>query len=123
MTISEAIARTDALKPNDYTQNEKIQWLSRADWQIKNEIIDTHEGAEDVTFNGYTGTTPTDTELLAGEPYDELYIAWLMAQIDYFNSEYAKYNQNITKFNDTYYAFSKDYNRTHMPKETKIKYF
>lgn len=123
MTIEEAITRIDALKPNTYTQEEKIEWLSVVDGIVKRLVIDTHEGAEDVVFEGYTPDTPLDTELIVGHPYDEMYIDWLEARIDYYNAEYIRYNNSITKYNDMYQAFANDYNRTHMPNGHKIKFF
>jgi hypothetical protein len=54
MTISEAINKIDSLKPNGYSQTDKISWLSLADGMIKNNIIDTHEGAdEEKAIEGY----------------------------------------------------------------------
>ena len=53
MKIIEAIQKVDALKPNNYSQEDKIKWLSTLDGVIKREIIDTHEGASDIVFNGY----------------------------------------------------------------------
>ena len=123
MTISEAIAKIDSLKPNGYSQNDKIGWLSLADGMIKNNIIDTHEGGEGVTFNGYDDNTPIDTELIVNAPYDELYVSWLASKIDYFNGEYARYNNNIVRFNDTLSAYTNHYNRTHMPKGKNLKFF
>ena len=115
MTIAQAILRCDDLKPNDYTPEEKIEWLSRLDGRIKIELIDTHEGAEDKEFNGYTEDTDTTTELLAPSPYDEMYLYWLQAQIDYSNGEINKYNSNISMFNTSYSDYAAYYNRTHMP--------
>ena len=115
MTISEAISRTDALKHNTYTNEEKIAWLSKIDWMVKRHVIDTHEGAEDVVFGGYTASTDPETKLLAPVPYDEMYIPWLQAQIDLNNGEYDKYNATILTFNTEYEAFENYYNRTHMP--------
>lgn len=123
MTIIEAINEIDNLKPNDYTQSEKIKWLSKLDGQIKKEIIDTHINTENVIFNGYSDETPLDTELIVKDPYDDLYISWLESKIDYSNSEYIKYNNSITRFNNDYSAFLKYYNRTNMPKKNNIKYF
>ncbi len=123
MTISEAIAKVDSLKPNGYSDNDKIGWLSLADGMIKNNIIDTHEGGEDVIFNGYDESTSIDTELIVKAPYDELYLSWLSSKIDFFNGEYARYNNNITRFNDTLTAYKNHYTRTHMPKGKTIKYF
>ena len=123
MTISEALTKIDSLKPNGYSQTDKIGWLSLADGTIKNNIIDTHEGGEDITFNGYDDDTPLDTELIVKAPYDELYLSWLASKIDFYNGEYARYNNNITRYNDAITAYKNYYNRTHMPKGKSIKYF
>lgn len=123
MTIIEAINRVDALKPNGFTQTEKIEWLSMLDGMIKRMVIDTHEGGEAIEFNGYNDDTPMDTELLVGDPYDDIYLTWLEAKISYHNAEYAKYNNAIIRYNDIYKEFSNEYNRNHMPKGTAIRYF
>ena len=123
MKIIEAINRIDALKHNTYSQNDKVNWLSRVDHMIKRHIIDTHEGAEEVSFTGYDDQTDLQTELLAPPPYDELYLRWMEAQIDYHNGEYGKYNNAVEMFNTSYASYQSYYNRTHMPKGKKFKYF
>lgn len=123
MTIIEAIERVDSLKPNNYTQEDKIAWLSMLDGVIRTEIIDTHEGAEDVAFNGYGVDISRDTVLLAPAPYDDVYVKWLEAQIDYSNGELAKFNNSIAMYNTAYSAFERYYNRTHMPRGTSFRYF
>lgn len=123
MTIIEAINRIDSLKPNNYTPEEKIAWLSTLDGIIKTEIIDTHEGSEAITFNGYDTDTPIDTELLVPAPYDDIYIKWLETQIDYTNGDTAKYNNSMIMYNTAYSVFQRHYNRTHMPKGKSIKFF
>lgn len=123
MTIIEAINKVDVLKPNSYTQTEKVKWLSTLDGVIKSEIIDTHEGGEDIVFNGYEDTTSVETEMLVPYPYDDIYIKWLESQIDYNNAEYQKYNNSTTAYNNAYSAFERYYNRQHMPKQIKMKFF
>lgn len=122
MTIIEAINRNDALMHNTYTQTDKVAWLSRLDSMVKKHIIDTHEGDE-VTFTGYDDTTDINTELLIPAPYDECYLRWLEAQIHYTNGEYEKYNNAIDMFNTAYKGYQNYYNRTHMPKGKKFKFF
>ena len=122
MTIIEAINKIDSLKPNAYTQTDKIRWLSLLDGRVKEEVIDTHEGAENITFNGYNDEE-LETELLIPYPYDEVYTLWLEAHIDYANNEYGRYNNSIAMFNATYSEFERWYNRNHMPIGTKIKFF
>ena len=115
MTIREAITRLDALKFNTYTDTDKVEWLSRLDKMVKTHIIDTHEGAEDVSFTGYDDNTDPGTELLVDAPHDEMYLRWMEAQIHYYNGEYDKYNNAIIMFNTAYEAFQAYYTRNHLP--------
>lgn len=115
MTIIEAITHLNTVKPNAYGQVEKIKWLSQLDGMIKAEIIDTHEGGENITFNGYT-ESDLNTQMLVPYPYDKIYIHYLEMQIDYANNEYGKYNNSMVMYNTAYSAFEKYYNREHMPK-------
>lgn len=123
MKIIEAINKIDDLKHNTYSQMDKVGWLSRVDSMVKRLLIDTHEGGEGVSFSGYTEDTDLDTELLIPEPFDEAYLRWLEAQIDYHNGEYSKYNNSIEMFNTAWTAYSNYYNRTHMPKGQKMQFF
>ena len=115
MTIIEAINRIDNIKPNTYSQEEKVQWLSTLDGTIKKEVIDTHEGAEAVPFQGYTANTPLNTVLLVPAPYDQIYIAYLEMQIDYANAEYGKYSNSMSMYNQAFAAFERYYNRENKP--------
>lgn len=123
MKIIEAINRIDSLKHNTYSQNDKVEWLSILDGIVKRLIIDTHEGGEEVIFTGYDDSTDTSTELLVPAPFDEVYLRWLEAQIDYTNGEYDKYNNAILMYQASYDGYANYYNRTHMPKCNAIKYF
>ena len=123
MTIMEAIYQIDAVKPNSYSQVEKIKWLSTLDGVVKSEIIDTHEDGEGIVFDGYNENTSMTTELLVPAPYDIVYIRWLEAQIDYANGEYGRYNNSLTAYNDAYALFNRWYNRNYMPKGKKFKFF
>ena len=115
MKINEAIHSLDSLKFNTYKQDDKIDWLSRLDNMVKRQIIDTHEGAESVCFNGYTADTPLDTVLLVPAPYDEVYLRWMEAQIDYHNGEIDSYNNAIILFNTAFNAYKEYYNSAHKP--------
>lgn len=123
MTIEQAIKRIDVIKPNSYSDSEKIAWLSRLDANIKKEIVDTHKGSELVSFKGYDSGTDKSTELIAPAPHDEMYLNYLAAQIDFANAEYGHYNNSISLFNAAYSAFVKYYNRTHVPLGCTLKIF
>ena len=123
MTIIEAINRIDGLKPNIYSQSEKVRWLSQLDGLVKNDIIDTHEGSDAITFNGYDDETSIDTVLIIPSPYEDVYIHYLEMKIDYSNGETIKYNNSAMMYNNAYSSFEKWYNRTHMPKQVGFNYF
>jgi hypothetical protein len=124
LTILEAIGRVNNSKPNSYSQTDKILWLSTAEWNIKKEIIDTHEGANLFKFDGFNENTPTDTELIAPAPYDEVYIRFLEAQIDYANGEIGKYNNAMSLYNEAMHSFRNYYNGIHLPlQKNKMKFF
>lgn len=115
MTIIEAINRIDSLIHNTFSQPDKVEWLSRLDSMVKQQIIDTHEGADNISFNGYTTETPVDTVLLVPAPYDEVYLRWIEAQIHYYNDELKRYNNAIILFNTAFDDYAAYYNQNHRP--------
>lgn len=122
MKVMEAIDRIDSLKHNTYTIAEKVDWLSRLDGRVKEEIIDTHEDGDSIVFTGYTEKDMTK-ELLVPAPHDEIYIKHLEAQIDYYNGEIERYNNSVMMFMNAYDTYSRHYNRQHLPKGEKLKYW
>ena len=116
MTIMDAIGRLDVLKANAYSPEQKIRWLSTLDGRIKREVLDAHEGDAGAGFTGYDEHTHMDTVLLVPEPYDDIYILWMQAQIDYFNGEYRKYNNAMAMFETAFQNFQDDYRKNHMPR-------
>lgn len=118
MTISDAITMVDALRPNQYSKDMKIRWLSRLDGMIWQEVIRTHEGAAE-TFDGYSSEELESKEMLVAAPYDEdVYNNYLQAMIDRENGEAGKYSQSITLFNAAFVRWRNWYNREHMAKDT-----
>lgn len=124
MTIQEAIAKADALKPNAFDEKIKISWLSELDSTVMIEIIRTHEGDEAyAVFAGYDADVDVTTELIAPEPYAEMYVLKIISKIDFFNGEYDRYENTAAEFAAKYRDFADFWNRTHTPKGAHIKYF
>lgn len=115
MTIAEVISKVDTLKPNTFATEYKIEWLSTLDARVKSKIIDTHESTHPFHFYGYDSLCDQETELLVPAPYDEMYLRWLEAMIDYHNSDDERYNNAITLFDNVYKDYKEHYTRTHMP--------
>ena len=124
MTIQECISMIDKTKPNGMTRETKVMWLNNVDMMIVKTVINAHSGSEEYAdFAGYTPETDGSTPLIAEAPFDALYLAWLEMQIDYANGEYDRYNNSAAVFQARYDDFRAFYTRTHMPKETPVRYF
>lgn len=124
MTIAEAIKRIDTLKPNKYSNREKVMWLSELDGQVYEEVIRQHQhDGTIVPFEPYVYTEEVDgeepewkrTQLRVPFPYTDVYQHWLAVQIDLANGEIHKYAQDKELFNSAYLTYSDFYTRTHMP--------
>ena len=136
MTLIQAVNEADNLKPNMYGLPEKIKWLSRLDQRIFEEVLLTHElsdeekepfmveidGKRIFSFCAYN-ENDQDKELIVKEPYDEIYVHWLCAQIDLYNREFTGFNASNAIFESTYLAFRDAFNRTHMPKGGRNIYY
>ena len=122
MTIAEVISKVDALKPNTYSIEDKLGWLSTLDTRIMTQIIEAHEQTEPIHFYGYDDPEDLGIDLLVPAPYDEMYLRWLEAMIDYHNSEDDRYNNAIILFNNAYEGYKTHYTRTHMPKSSGSRF-
>lgn len=116
MTIKECIDLVDNVKPNQYSIEDKVEWLSFVDGIIINDVIKTHVGYnnEYEEFDGYSANN-LGRKLIVEKPYDSLYTAYLKMKIDEENGETARYNNSATMFNSYMTEFRKHYNKTHLP--------
>ena len=116
MTIDQAIALCDALRPNQYSRELKIGWLSKLDGRLFRELLLTHADCPTADFAGYDASSAGDTVLLVPAPYDEdVYNYFLQAQIDKENGETTRYNQSVTMYNAAFRAYANAYHRDHLP--------
>jgi hypothetical protein len=118
MKICEAISQINSLKPNTYSDKQKIYWLNQLESMVKRLVIDTHEGGDQIAFDGFNENTNVETQLFMPSPFDMAYIYWLEAQIHYANEDIDMYNSAILMFNATFSEYKADYKRNHATKGT-----
>lgn len=124
MTAAEAVARTDRLKPNRFTDADKVGWLSRLDGLLYKAVVLTHiQRTETADPTPYDAGDAEDTELLVPDPWAaDIYHYWLSAQIDKENGEIERFNQNITMFNSVCEMYTDWYHRTHAPAPETVRW-
>lgn len=123
MTILSLLARFDHVLIHTFDTGIMTEWLEELDWKVKKQLIDTHEGAESVEFNGYDAKQSISSELLIPDAYVEVYLRWLEAKIHFHNGENDRYNDSMALFNAAWKNFENWYNRTHMPLTKRHIYF
>lgn len=101
MKIDKLIKLAKKLKPTPFDDELLLMWVNEIEGMVLSEIhlvtvtdIAPYEPGED-------GSLPT-AELTAPYPYDKLYTQYLMAQIDFANGEYSKYQNTMQMFNACY---------------------
>ena len=120
MTGRELIGIADTLRPNQYTEEQKLRWLRALDMMIYDELIATHDF--DCAPERPSASPAADEELLAPEPYAlELYCEYLFSRIDLNNAEITHYNQSGRLFSAAWRQLADHVNRTRRPRGAAIR--
>lgn len=116
MTVSEVLEKVDILRRNNpFTIKDKMRWLNQCEARIQREcllmprVIATYDAKIDAEEN-----------LIAVEPYDELYVYYICAKIDESLGEMARYNDTILQYNDVQGNYQKYLIKKYDPAHNKI---
>ena len=127
MTIGEAIRKVDEMQPNSFSRAEKIAWLRQLDMELWREVCMTHEGWEawamPDNMPDYDEDTEAGRQLIVPDGYDSIYLHWLQSRIDYALRETAQYNNSNAAFEADRQAYRNWYNRKHMPRQVKERWW
>lgn len=110
MTPNKAIEIVDRLKPNSYSEEDKLRWINELDTMVQRLVIQADK------IESYSYPEDMDKELLIPAPFDDLYTLFLEAKIDYYNREYGNYNNSAMMFEAQYNEYKKAYIREHRVK-------
>lgn len=107
MTMNKVIEELDALKPNVVPDETKMKWIANLDGLIS---VQVHMDTEPIS---YTLPDDADNELLVGAPYDDIYVLYCSAMVDFYNREYNNYNFSVLLFNERLDAYKAYYIQRH----------
>lgn len=119
MKVSEAIARVDSIRPNQYGKDLKTEWLSEVEGIVVDDILNGFE-ENDLEFSGYNYELDNEKELLVPDRFCDLYINYIIAKIDYYDGETESYINDATMYQAAIDNFAKWYTRNHMPKQPGV---
>lgn len=116
MKINKALEIINQTHPSEYDRDTMIGWLSDLDKKVYALQL-RHDMETAIDFNGYTGSTDGNTEMLVESPYDELYPQYLDMKISLTDRDYAFYNNSAVLFEGMWKEYTAYVNRTYMPDE------
>ena len=101
MKVDKLIKLVQTLKPPAFDKEILLMWVSECEGMVLSEVHLVSVADIEPFALGADGSLPT-AELTAPFPYDKLYTQYVLAQIDYANGEYTKYQNSMQMFNATY---------------------
>lgn len=110
MTPNKAIEIVDSLRPNPYSEEDKLRWINELDGMVQRLVIQSDD------IKQYSYPEDMDTELLIQAPFENVYTLFLEAKIDYHNREYGNYNNSAMMFETQFSEYKKAYIREHKAK-------
>lgn len=110
MTVKEAIARADALRPNTFGEEQKAAWVLDLEGQLAEMF-----GVEPPRADEWP---ERDTVLMVPHPHDEIYQLLLICRIDYYNQDMALYANDQAFYTAALKELKAWFRRTHRPEDT-----
>lgn len=110
MTPNKVIENVDSIRPNSYSEEVKLGWISNLDGMVQRLVFQEDDA------KAYSYPEDMDKELLIPFPFDNLYGLYLESMIDYYNREYGNYNNSATMFQSRFSEYKKAYIREHAAK-------
>lgn len=117
--MREILTTLDRMRPNAYTDAEKLGFLNTIEGRIYKEIFEKAEGAEERFRPFLEGEEERELAVLV--PYTDIYFYYLAAMIDFYNGDAGRYNDTIVLFNQAWADYAAYYRRRHKPKQTNLR--
>lgn len=112
-TIRNIVDRVDELRPNQYSEAMKLAWLSELEGKIAADVMLMR--IDEIRNLEYSHPESMEAEPLVTYPHQEVYVYWLMAQIDFANGEYNKYQNSMEMYNQYFGNYVRWFANTYEP--------
>lgn len=105
MTVQELLARVDMARPGQGETMQKLAWLSELDGRLWADVL-SHRSINEQSPSLPYSMDSFGLELMVKPPYDEIYVEYLAAKLDFSAGEYGRYSNGAAQFNATLDAWS-----------------
>jgi hypothetical protein len=118
MKLREILTTIDQIRPNAYTDAEKIAMLNTIEGRVYTDIFQKAEEFEGAFIPFEEGQE--ERELAVPVPFTELYIFFLMSRIDFLNGDSGRYNDTMVLLQNAWDEYAAYYRENNKPKQTNL---
>ncbi len=115
MTLGKLIETIIALRGQQYDTDIMVGWVNEIESQAVEQVINRSEGVQ-VDFTPYEWEIDMEKELLIPDRFQDVYMSYMFAKIDFMNQEIERYNNDVAMQDAAWKAYASWHIRTHMPK-------
>ena len=109
MDAFEVLNQVDLLCPNQYSADQKLQWLGELEGRIYADVLlKSPEKLAEMKASWKDA-------MVVSWPHDDIYVHWLLAKIHQANGELELYQNRMESFNTSYQNYVNWYIRAHDP--------
>lgn len=118
MKVRDILTTIDQIRPNAYTDEEKIDMLNTIEGRVYTDIFQKAEGFEGEFIPFEEGQE--ERELAVPVPFTELYTFFLMSRIDFLNGDSGRYNDTMVLLQNAWDEYAAYYRENNKPKQTNL---
>lgn len=116
MKLGKVIETVNRIKGQQYDTEIMTSWINEIEGQAIDETVNRAEGFS-VEFKPFDYKNDMDAVLVIPDRFEDVYLNYIYAKIDFNNQDTERYNNDVAMFNAAYEAYSAWFRRTNMPKQ------
>ena len=120
MTLAELIAYVDQIRPNAFDKDMETGWVNEIEHKVYDQVINKAVGNTITDPTPYIYDQNAETVLLADDAHKDVYVTYVLAQMDYANMELDRYNADAAMHQAAWQEYAAEYRRNHLPKTHEL---
>lgn len=127
MTLADLIAYVDKIRPNAFDKDIMTGWVNEIENKVYQEVISRalpegymefaeHMNPPEIFHGPYQYDMDEERELLVPDVHKDVYVTYILAQMDYANMEIDRYNVDTAMNQAAWQDYAAEYRRNHMPR-------
>lgn len=119
MTLAELIAYVDQIRPNAFDKEQETGWVNEIEHKVYDQVVSRAVDAGDF-YGPYNYELDAERTLLVEDAHKAVYVAYLLAQMDYANMELDRYNADAAMHQAAWQEYAAEYRRNHVPRSHEL---